>query len=503
MITVEIDSTDRTSVINFGSLIKKDNINQLVDTGGFTVDYHDGQTFRPEANSLIEIYNGVTKTFSGTISRVTKQVTTPGQVRYHVQFKDHSYDFGRILINEGYDDMTVNAIIADIVSTVNTETGYSFTTTNVDCDLVITKIRFDRVTADECIKRLAQLTGYSFYIDYDKDLHFFERNTEAAPFNISDGDGNHIVDSLAVTNDLTQIRNRVYIRGAEIEGEERTETYQGDGQRKFFKLSNKFSSKPTVEVDSVAQDVGIDFLDNEADYDCFWDYNQQYIRFKDTTIPSTVDVDITGTPLYTPEFLVEDPDSISTYGIFEFAKTDKSIQSREQAVDYADAELTAYKNGLIEGEFESYEDGLRSGQIITITSTLLNVSEDFLIQSVSFKMITPERYIYHVELATLRTIGLIEFLIDLIRSEQRILQRDQDVVIEKYIRPKETIAIEEQVDINTDDYPQSETLQTADQEYVQALDFPIVFVAGPYIPDPSDGGDYKRVLLADNSPVQN
>lgn len=503
MISVKIDNVDRTSIINFGSLTKRDVINQTADTGSFVINYDSVQTFRPEANSVIEIYDGVNKTFAGRICKVSKQVLGPGDVKYNCSFKDYSYDFGRILINEGYDNETVGDIIDDIAATVATEAGITFTTANVDCDILITKVRFARVPADECLDRLAKLTGFSFYIDYDKDIHFFERNSELAPFNLVDNDGNYVTDSLQVSDDFTQIRNRIFIKGAEIEGESRAETYVGsaDNSRKFFKLSNKFARVPTVTVGGVSKTVGVDYLDNEADFDCFWDYNQQYIRFKTATTPGAVNVVITGIPLYTPEFQIEEPQSISDYGVFEFAETNKSILSRAQAADYADAQLTAYKNGIIEGSFETYTTGLRSGQIINITSTLLNVNEDFLVQEVAFKMVTPETYIYQVRLATLRTIGIVEFLIGLIRSEQRILESDSEVIIEKYVRPKENIDVSETISINTDDYPQQENVTAHENFYPQALNFDVRFVAGPYQHNPANSSDNLRVFIADGSRV--
>ena len=172
-----------------------------------------------------------------------------------------------------------------------------------------------------------------------------------APFNLSDGDGNHIKDRLQLSDDFSQIRNRVFIKGGEIEGESRTEYFDGNGTRKQFKLANKFAHIPTVRVGGTLKTVGNDYLDNEDDFDCFWDYNQQYIRFKDTTIPGsgTNNLTVSGIPLYNLVVQVEEPISIASYGVFEFAKTDKTIKSRTTAVMMAQSELTAYKNGLIEG----------------------------------------------------------------------------------------------------------------------------------------------------------
>jgi len=495
MISILIDTVDKSSIIEFGSVRKADVINQKTDTLEFDIIYHAGQTFRPAPNSEVEMLDGVTKIFAGVIHSVQKKIESDNRVRYKVKAKDYSYDLDRQLVIEGYDDKTVNYIIDDILTNF---TDGSFTDTNVDCALTITKVTFDRITVTAAIQKLADLTGYSWYVDYDKDIHFFERNKNPAAFNIADGDGNHIPETLNVTNDLSQIRNRVFIKGGEIEGTSRSEPFDGDGVKLLFRTANKFSSKPVVEVDSVAQIVGIDFLDNEDDFDCFWDYNQKYIRFKVDTVPGAGadNVEVVGVPLYNLVVQVEEPNSIARYGVFEFAKIDKTIKSREEAVSYAKTEIEAYQNGVIEGGFDTYESKLRSGMIINVNSTLLNVNEDFLIQSVAFQMITRETFIYKVKLATLRTVGIIDFLIGLLKVGDRLIEEKGDVVLEKTVFPMEYIETEDNVEINTDDYPQTEEAEIGDVVTVQALDYAVEFVLGPQLPVGT-----KRVFIISGSPL--
>jgi len=493
MITIKIDSVDRSRLVEFGSVRKKDIINQRTDTLEFDIIYHTGQTFRPAPNSEVEMLDGATKIFGGKIHDVQKKIESDNKVRYKVKAKDYSYDLDRQLVIEGYESETVADIITDILTNF---TDGSFTETNVICTLTITKVTFNRIPVSEAIQKLADLTGYSWYVDYDKDIHFFEKNTTPAPFDIADGDGKHIPNTLLVNNDLSQIKNRVFIRGGEIEGSSRTEFFDGDGSKLLFRTANKFSSKPTVEVGGTPQTVGVDFLDDEASFDCFWDFNQKYLRFKVGTVPGagSDNVEVAGIPLYNLVVQVEDPASILQYGVFEFAKIDKTIKSREEAVSYAKAETEAYKNGLIEGGFDTYESGLRSGMIININSTMLNVNEDFLIQSVSFLMITQETFTYKIELATLRTIGIIDFLIGLLKMGDRLIEEKGDEILEKTVFPTEDIEIDDATNINTDDYPQTEAGEIEEAVTVQALDYAVEFVLGPQLPV-----GVKRVFIVDGS----
>lgn len=501
MITIEIDGVDRTDVIEFTSVVKKDAINQQVDTLEFRILYYPPeQTYRPEANEEVEMFDGATKVFGGRIIGVNGTVEGPGAVEYKIRCKDYSYDLERILVNEVYENMTVDDIVESLLDDWSDGT---FTDTNVDCDLVITKVVFDRVTVVEALQRLSDMTGFSWYVDYDKDIHFFATNTEAAPYNITDDDGNYIPDTLEIVQDFSQIRNRVFVKGGEVEGEVRTELFNGDGVKKFFKLSNKFANLPALEVGGSPVNLGLDFLNAEDDYDAFWDYNQQYIRFKDSTIPTsgTNNIEVTGIPLYNLVVQVDDAPSILEHGLFEFARIDKNIKSRNEAVSLAKAEVLAYKDGVAEASFDTYVPGLRSGQIISITSSLFGIDEDYLIQSTQFRMVSRTTGVWRVQLATLRTVGIIDFLLSLLRQPGRVIEDKGEVILEKTVFPVETIGISEVIDINTNDYPQTETMELDDDVYVQALDFPLEWVVGPYIPDPSDSLDYKRVFITNRSEV--
>lgn len=477
MITIKLDGVDRSTIIEFGSVNKTDAINQQTDTLAFVIYYHAGQTFRPEAGSEVEMYSGAEKIFGGKVYSVEKEYTEDNRVKYSVKCKDYSYDLARFLVVETYENMTVEAIIAAVIDDYTT----GFTYVNTHCTLDVVKVTFNRITVVEVLNRLAEMTGFSWYPDYDKDIHFLEKNSEPATFNIDEFDGNFIPESLKASNNLSQIRNRVFIQGGEIEGEVRTELINGDNAKKQFKLSNKFAKTPTVEVGGVAKNVGIDYINDEDAFDCFWDYNQQYIRFKDSTIPpsGTNNISVTGIPLYNLTVEVEEPVSIAQYGVFEYSKTDKTIKSREAAISMAKAELEAYNAGLIEGSFTTYTPGLRSGQIINVKSTVLGIDEDFLIQRVGFKMKSINDYEWNVQLATLRTVGIVDFLIGLLKSGDRVIEDTGNTVLEKTVYPKETIKFGDAIGINTDDIPTPEVIEFGDVATVQPLDYEIEFVLAP------------------------
>lgn len=361
-------------------------------------------------------------------------------------------------------------------STVN-----PFNIANVSCDLSVKTVAFNRVSVTSALEKLSKLTNFQWYVDYDKSIYFFEKNTINSPFNLSDDGEKHIYDSLFISNDISQLRNRVYIRGGESEGSARTESQNGDGVKKHFVLANKFAQMPTVKIGGVTQNCGVDYLTPEDAADCFWSYQEKYVRFKVAPTSGTNNITFDGIPLFPVQVQFQDSISIEKYGVYEFAKKDLTIKSKEEAFTFAKAELEAYGQDIVEAGFKTYISGLRSGQIINVQSDRRSLDEDLLIQSVSMSMISggdDPVIVYDVKLATLRTMSIIGILIDLLKSEDRLIDDTADETLEKAIFNNETINVVEGFSITAAVDLPDEDIIVSDQFDNRGFDFPVEFVLG-------------------------
>ena len=357
----------------------------------------------------------------GTILQTDMDLDVAGDVEFKVKCADYITQFDDELVVGTYEAQTIQEIIDDIKPT-----GYS--SANVSGTYSVDKIQFNYQRKTDCIRDLADLVGYDWYIDPTKDIHFFAKSEKSAPFDITDLSENVIGGSLSVDKDNSGLKNVVYVRGGEYVGTARTENYEADGEQEIFPLGNKFSSEPTVEVNAVPQTVGVDNLNDFTSYDCLWSFQEKYIRFENPLIAADV-VEISGTPLIPLIVKTEDLVSIAAYGRKEFKIEDKNIIDRDTAQERATAELVAYGDGLSEGAFMSYTDGLKPGQTIAINSTLLGVNESFLIQSVSMKMHTQTKAVYSIKLVSKKTMGIIEFLQMLLREGDKRYERNADEVL--------------------------------------------------------------------------
>lgn len=432
-LVLTIDGTDRTSSVVFKSFRKTDNLNQQIDTCAFRITKYGSVTYVPAIGEEVTVSLDGTLIFGGAIARIRETVVASQKLVYDVECVDYSQYLKRRLVTERYENTTVAAIIADLVANYTTD---GFTTLNATSTLPVESISFNRLSVADCLQKLADAISYVWYVGYDKDIHFFSRNSEQAPFDLSDTAGKHIYDSLEIVEDLTQVRNSILVQGGEeTSATPRTEYHSGDGTRVQFSLSNKYASKPTVSVGGVPQTVGVEYLDDDASFDVMWNFNEKYLRFTTGHTPAsgTNNIETSGEYLFPIVVSVPSPASQAIYGTYQFAILDKSIGSQAEAIARALAELTSYANTLYEGSFRTYSDGLRSGQVITIASTQRGRTIDVLIQSVTATMRDPfgNQLEYSVRFATLKSIGIITYLQNQLRSKEVIVD-EEEVLLNYY-----------------------------------------------------------------------
>lgn len=485
MTIIKINSIDRTADIDVNTIIKTDKIggNSSLD---FRLIEKEGVD-SPEINDIVELTIDGEKEFAGTITRIEKIADAGKTSRVIISCVDYTSILSRYIATERYRRKTVREIIEDLIDKYGR--GF-FTINNVNCDIMVQTIVFDKISLAECLNRLSELTNYSWYVDYDKDINFFEKYDKLAPFSIRDDNGTYIQKTLHIVQDSSQLRNRVMIRGGEVEGNLRTEIYNSDGVRTTFSLVNKFGTVPEVRVNGELKTVGIDYLDAEESFDCFWSFGEKYVRFREA--PEVGEVLISGYPLYPIIIQVQDDDSVTKYGVAEFFKEDRKIKSIEEAKQFAQAELEAYSEEIYEAGFTTDRKGLRAGMVINIESESLGINEDFLIQRVYLTYESKTKMYYDVSLATLRTLGIIDFLIRQLRIGNRIIEEEIDEILVRPLFISEQLEIEEINEIQEPEIVPEEALEISEDVYDNNVE--PTFVYAPYFPTGIDDEKVKGVF---------
>lgn len=413
MIQVLINGTDRTSELVQQTLEVVQILGAQRDTAKFQYKKYGSKSYTPAVLDTVVVYDGTTKIFGGRVARITENpINGAAGIVYTIECVDYSFDLDSVLVSQSYSNMTIQAIIADMV----TNFAPTFTVANVSSTFTVTKVVFNQVPMSQCIKRLADIVKYDWYVDPDKDIHFFSKYTNSAPYNLTDISGNYVVNSLERRVDGSQIANQVKVRGGEYEAASFTDSVTIKGtSTKTVRLPYKFSNL-SVTKNSVSQTIGIDFITDPTTVNVLYNYADQTLKFPSNLADGDI-ISFTGNPKVRVLAIASDAASIAQYGVREKIIQDDSIEDLTTARKRAIGELDAYKDQQTEAKFTTYTSGLRSGMVINLNSSRRGANVDFLIRSVKFKPYKPDTYAYFVELVTTKKFDLTELLQSLLQPE--------------------------------------------------------------------------------------
>ena len=441
--TLTIDGSDRTTCISNGTITIKDDMGSSASTMKFDMTIRDSGNI-PACDEEVVITQDGTILFGGRILKVTP-AKKGSFVSWKVDCVDYTRDLDRNLVVEGYQDMTDKEIIEDIIDNYCGGTGITYS--NVTEGITISNLTFNYVPPSECLTIITKLTGRQWHIDYDKDIHYGVKFSDATPFNIdSDSDA---YKNLRLKVDNSALRNRVYVRGGTYLSDEVTIKQVADGEQTVFYLPEK-PHEMTILDGVTSKTVGIQNVDSFDDYDYLMSYQEKYIE---TDVAPTADNVMTFAYKYDIPVLVavEDSTSIEAYGQFEFAIFDNNIDTIEGARDRASAELTDYADSISSGSFETLTSGFTAGEYIEIDLADLEVDESFVVKSVTSKSMGGGEFTYTIQIVSTEMLGIIQFLIGLLEGDKNSLNISSDEVVDEIATvTAETFTLDDGVPVLTE-----------------------------------------------------
>ena len=512
-IKVTINGTERQSYIDAFSVRKNEVLSRGADSFTFNIKQYGEKQYLPALSDeiVVEMVGDTTeRLFAGYIVDVDQSAEALTKI-VKVTCKDYTHTLDKSLVSKTYENMTAQAVVQDLISTFAT----GFTTTNVGgADITVKKILFNYVTLSTALSKLCDTLGiFDWYVDYNKDINFFSIGERPAPFDIDDDGGKYVHQSLTVNRNNTQIRNKIIIRGGQVEGDTFTDKMSPDGiQRTIFvgySISGLLvwqSSTTNTDGSYVALTIGNDGTSDENSFDCLYNPNNGLIRFRANNVPpANRYIKWSGKPIYPLITEKSDLVSQSLYGKFEHIIIDKTIKSKASASQRADAELAKYGKPQVTGSFRTIESGLRTGMYVRVNSPLHNVSDEyFKITQIRTSLRTndPATLRHDVSMAyadeeTLETIlrGILE------RPADTLDYDSKNEVVDRLYSALETVAISDDNVVSKIHNPVTETITLSDNPSIKGLDFGTIFVTGEYLPDYTDPSDKKRPFLLDGSPL--
>jgi len=340
--------SDNMSSSNF--TMKIDNFggkNSNTYTLGQEVQIYADIGFNP-ANTLI--FTGILENITYPTNALDETITLSGR-DYTARLQD------RIVEPEAYDNFPAGSIVKDIINKYTDD----ITVNNVsNSPTIINKITFNNVPVYDAVKKLADLAGYSFYIDVNKDLHFFEKSSESSDYTF---DSRNVISS-NIKDRRDTIFNEIWVYGdsyLDSFKEEFVSDGIGSTMNLLYKphntrvdvgspVTSAIRQRGTIYNLSVIPVSGANYL---VDYD-----HKQLIWASGTTlgynsIPPSGTLTTVNYQRDLPIIKVgKDNASISTYGKRVKVIIDKTIKDPDVAQDRLVYELASTKEPQKEGQLK-------------------------------------------------------------------------------------------------------------------------------------------------------
>jgi hypothetical protein len=387
-LALSIASVDRTALWRVGSLTIASRLGQrnratfdLVDTTG---------AYRPAVNAEVIITDGATRYFGGFIDSFTEELTINGNqasLSYTVDCVSYDALADRRLVAASYENptQTLFDLVSDIVT--NVLTGDGITTTNVDTGPVIERIKFNYVTASSVFNELANISGFAWWIDENKNLYFKPRSAIAAPFAVNSSNARNV----SITRAVEVYRNKQFIRAGVDLTAPRTENFVGDGTQKAWVLAYPVGAVPTsITVGGTPQTIGIRGV--EVGFDFYWNLADSTISQDDGAgaVGAGVAIAVTYQGQF-PILISAQADSevaaqaavSGVSGVFEAIEQRTNIDDDETALSVAQGLLRRYGKILRRLRFETDTPGLVVGQILPATFGPHAVTGTWLVDSIT------------------------------------------------------------------------------------------------------------------------
>lgn len=346
---------------------------------------------------------------------------------------DHSAVARRRLVNHAWVNTAFETIVSEMVAAWLG--GEGITVVNVAAGPTIVRAPFSWRPVADAFDELAEMVGYSWWIDEDKDLHFVPRGTDTASLSFSSTSRDFIKMNFAES--LEEYVNQVVQIGGLSLTDTLTETLIGDGTRKVFNVAFTVGKKPISIVAGgitiLADEIGINGLDTGKKW--YWQKgNAEFEQDETETIltdAQTLVIQYVGQfPVITQaedtvEIVARAAASPGTSGRYEKLLVDASLDDIDIATEKALGYLRKYGEIPETIKFSTRNQTLRPGQLMSIVLPELDIDGDYLVDTISYRDFGDDTFVYSVTVLSGESFGGWQaFWRRLVREENLILGDD-------------------------------------------------------------------------------
>lgn len=401
-IAVWVDGVDKTTSLKKDSLFVRLTLKHSSSCELTFINY------TPPERSVVNVYVNSVLVFGGYIVRRSANiqgVKNQANVLWKCECVDWNELLNTVKITVDYTNQSDSFIINNLFTTYLSGQGFNSTSGIISQSSAV-NISFVDVSLSEALEQLAKQVGANWFIQADKVLNWFNRDSgTAASFQISSSPNNvdkfgFINNSLSYDVDSSTIINQVkIIAGVTSNGQKLTEYFTGDGTKKTFNLTQIPNSVAYVGYNAASA--------NYVTYGSFIGYEPQdkliskggsflvVINQQQKTITiegntgaaptngSSITVEYYQKEVVTSEFNNELSQDL--FGVYPISIEHKEFVSVDQATELANNILDQNAYGKASLRFETTKYGLLPGQRVTI-----DVSELEIVRGWAYSALSPE-----------------------------------------------------------------------------------------------------------------
>lgn len=339
--------------------------------------------------------------FGGVLQRSTEKIVTSDTVEYQCECTGYEPWFNRHLVIKEYPSQAGDTTVKDIVTNFANK-GYpaGFTANHVQTAPILPSQTFKYLQPGAVMSNLANLLSWLWYIDSDRDVHFFGLQGEPVPglvdsntLDITLGAGDTRFGGHEITTDMTQLKNKIYITGYGVPSANQiTDNFTGDGKSTVFQLGQEPFHRHadiSVTVDGTSYSIKTDVRDGRPGHDptgsgtmAFINYSRRTVRF-DPAPASGAAIAVTYNYLVETVYVRQNGEAIRAQaehggangpdGIFEYHHANNGYLASSTDWIAMEAQQLLYRYGWEQksGTFTVFSDtpiAYRAGQYFTLQS---------------------------------------------------------------------------------------------------------------------------------------
>ena len=238
----------------------EDGVNEVI--GRFEFEISDaGDVYRTKwANMDTVLFygdNGATAStlrFRGRIEKISFQ-----GFKLKVSGRAESLKFVDITVTRSFENIECSSILTSIINSYRPDSTY--TTTNINTSTTNLTVNWRQKPFWDCLNELGIASGFDFYLDANKDFHFFQSGTRNNDNEAIVHDQN-LLEIIDFADDASLVKNRIIIYGAEIDGIQIIYTAEDSASQTTYGIREEIINDNNIINYTQAKELGDFLLEN-------------------------------------------------------------------------------------------------------------------------------------------------------------------------------------------------------------------------------------------------